>query len=118
MDGNDTELAFLKVVPPCTLYKELFKECGHHNPVIPGKDPSRNQKRAADASNDYTQPTSDKGTAMPNDTAATNSPHIHDNSHDSDPSGRVPKLSLKKRGIQILRTVRHEIESGHQQDEV
>jgi len=105
-------------VPPSTLHKELLKESSGHDPIVSHENPSRDKRRPTNRRKDNTQSATKKGRRVPDDGSPANSPQIGHDSNHRRLSDRISELSLQESGVQILRSVRHKVESSHQQDEI
>ena len=109
MDRNDA---------PCPLHAELFEERGCHDLVCADESVRVEQRAANDGDEDDAEPAAKDLRAIPHNGPAGHGPEISDDLGDGDGVGGEVVLVLDHERVEVLRAVGHEVEAGHEEDEV
>lgn len=109
VDGNDT---------PSALDAELLEEGGGHDGAVVHKGVWVEQSTANNAAADDAESTTDGLTQEANKRSSSHGAQISNNLRDSDLVGAEGKLVGEHGWVEILAAVAHEVEAGHEQDQV
>ena len=109
VDGNYT---------PSTLDTELLEKRGGHNSIITDKTVGVQKSTTNNAAADDGEATAHRLTAVSHNGTTSHSTKIGDNLSDSDLALAETKLALQHGRIQILRSVTHKVETGHEQNKI
>ena len=109
MDGDDA---------PCALHAELFKEGRGHDGFIADKGVGIQQSSADDADEDDGKASAEDLAAEADDRTSRHGTQICDHLGDGDGIGGKVVLVLNHEWVDVLTAMRHEVEAGHEQDEV
>lgn len=103
---------------PGALDGELFEEGGGDDPLVGDESVGVEQGTTDDAHHDDTKPTTKDLGAESNNGTSGDGAHVGDNLRHGDLVCVESELVLEQCRVQILRAVRHEVEAGHEQDQV
>ena len=109
MDGNDT---------PSTLDTELLEDGSCHDSLGRGEGVRVEQCTANDASHNDRKTTTEDGRAVSHGCATSDCTKVSNDLSDGNSVGVESVLVLQHSGIEVLTSVRHEVETSHQQNHV